>query len=182
MVFLSCFLSLEHSVFFADLTYHCVCSKDNDESDNRLIEACRSGHSDVSGFHQATVYISINNVCGRVKKTGITRYLEEQTEIGIEDTADAHQSQGNYGGFQERKRDVFDLLPFCCTVKRSCLVKRRVNAVNGGNVDQTSVSDAFPQVDKHKNERPVFRLCISVDCFFSENTQDRVVYDTGALA
>ena len=69
MVFLSYVISLEHCVFFADFTYDSVCGKDNDKSDDGLIEAGCCRHSDISGFHQAAVYVGINNIGCRVQKS-----------------------------------------------------------------------------------------------------------------
>ena len=161
-------ISLEHCVFFTDFTYDSVCGKDNDKSDDGLIEAGCCRHSDISGFHQTAVYVGINNIGCRVQKSRITRHLIEQTEIRIEDTADTHQCQGDHSWFQEWKCNVFDLLPFGCAIQRSCLIQRRVNAVDGRYVDQTSISYTFPGIYKDQDERPVFRFRIPVHSIFSK--------------
>ena len=52
------------------------------------------------------------------------------------------------------------VLPLICPVKRSCLIKGAVDAGDGRDIDQRSVADSLPAVDKNQDKRPVLRRIV----------------------
>ena len=97
-------------------------------------------------FNQGTVYVGIDNVCGREQNTGVHRHLIEQTEIGIENSSDAEKQQGDDGRNEARQCDFCDLLPFACAVQSGSLIEGRIDTDQRCDVDQASVSYALPAV------------------------------------
>ena len=66
------------------------------------------------------------------------------------------------------------LFPAVGTVHGGCLVKRRVNSDHGCVIKDTAVSETFPKVYKHQDERPVFGSGIPAHRIFSKRYQNLV--------
>lgn len=163
MVFLSCLHLLEQCILSAKFTHHHISRQYQNKPDDGLVETGRRRHTDVGLLHQAAINIGIDNIRGRVDHSGIPRHLIEQAKIGIENTSDVHKRQRNESRHDGRKRNIPDLLPLAGAVQRSRLIKRRIDTVDRGDIDQASIADSLPCVDEAQDKRPVFRFRIPVD-------------------
>ena len=70
---------------------------------------------------------------------------------------------------------MLDLLPAGSTVDHSGFVQFPVDAHQGGIVENTVISQAFPNVHQDQNNRPVLGRGIPGNDVFSKRLQDAVV-------
>ena len=141
--------SLEQCVLFAaDFLNGKVCAQDQYKADNALVNACCGRSAVIVQRDECAVNVRINRARNVEQRAGIHRHLIEQTEIGIENSSDAEEQQGDDGRNEARQCDFRNLLPFACTVQSCSLIEGRIDTDQGCDVNQASVSYVTENTDE----------------------------------
>ena len=109
-----------------------------------------------------------------VQGIGITGYLIEQSEIGIENTSYRHDKHHDDYSLHKRQRHISHLLPYCSAVNSRRFIIGLVNARYCCQINHHAVAQVFPHIHEYQKRRPKLRLHIPLMGILPEELKQAV--------